>query len=333
MIETEITISVNRKSDIDIIKQAIISRKIEFPIYIFEYENHFQLNFTSDYAEWELDSAILECFPEYEFTSDLERGRKEIRLQISRYQSEFSTDGWWRQIEDPLDETKYLIKRSNSKPEKFNPKVQVLFDEHEQDYYINLISGINKATEEKGFLLLNEFRTNNNIDKSEFFKDQLYESPYDAFHSGYYKMQDSVNEDFKKYIENKKKKLREEQKIPRKIIRDFISSCNKSEYEKVTKNLVENVIFEKKKNWQIIQRIEGLKEFEEYIKSTNQELCAKNFAIKSSSWDIKLPNVTIGVTYFPVSADDEKEVRNTQQYRRIRFVLNEDKIVHIIEEG
>ena len=333
MIETEITISVNRKSDIDVIKQAIISRKIEFPIYIFEYENHYQLNFTSDYAEWELDSAILECFPEYEFTSDLERGKKEIRLQISRYQSEFSTDGWGRQIEDPLDETKYLIKRSNSKPEKFNPKVQVLFDEQEQDYYINLTSGINKATEEKGFLLLNEFRTNNNIDKSEFFKDQLYETPYEAFHSGYYKMQDSVNEDFKKYIETKKKKIREQKKIPRKTIRDFINSCNKSEYEGILKSLAENVIFEKRKNWQTIFRIEGVKEFEGYIKSANQELCAKNFTIRTSSWDIKLPNITIGVTYFPISTDDEKETKSTQQCRRIRFVLSEDKIVHIIEEG
>lgn len=93
MIETEITISVNRKSDIDSIKQKIIESRIQFPIYIFEYENHYQINFTSDYEEWELDSAILDCFSEYEFTTDLERGRKEIRLQISRYQSELSTDG------------------------------------------------------------------------------------------------------------------------------------------------------------------------------------------------------------------------------------------------
>jgi len=41
----------------------------------------------------------------YEFTSSLERGRKEISIEISRYQSEFSTDGWGRRIENPLNET------------------------------------------------------------------------------------------------------------------------------------------------------------------------------------------------------------------------------------
>jgi len=61
-----------------------------------------------------LDTLILSGFPEYEFITDLEKGRKEIRLQISRYQSELSTDGWGRRIENPLDETKYLIKKIGS---------------------------------------------------------------------------------------------------------------------------------------------------------------------------------------------------------------------------
>ncbi|MEA5128294.1 MAG: hypothetical protein VB074_08930 [Proteiniphilum sp.] len=43
-IETKITILVNRKSDIDLIKQKIIDSKIQFPVFMFEYENHYQLS-------------------------------------------------------------------------------------------------------------------------------------------------------------------------------------------------------------------------------------------------------------------------------------------------
>lgn len=332
MIETEFTILVNRKSDIDFIKQKIVDSKIQFPIYIFEYENHYQLNFVSDYEEYELESSILECFPEYEFTSDLERGRKEIRLQLSRYQSELSTDGWGRPIENPLDEIKYLIKKSNDKPEKFNPEIKVLFEDKEQCYYINIVDGINQTSGEKGFLLLNEFKTKNIGNGTYFFKDRLYKSPFEAFNSGCSKMRDVVNKDFANHIESRKKELRELQKLPRKIIRDFINACNKSDNEGIFKNLDKTVIFEKRTHWQTQLRIEGIEELKEYIKSPNQELCARNLIIRSS-WDFNLPNVTIGVKYFPVSTNREKEISNTQQYRRIRFVFKENKIISIMEEN
>ncbi|WP_223225280.1 hypothetical protein [Sphingobacterium cavernae] len=83
MIETEISIIVNRKTDIDLIQQKIIENNFRFPVYVLEFEEGFQIKTTSDYEEWELDTLILNSFPEYEFTTDLEKGRKEIRLQIS----------------------------------------------------------------------------------------------------------------------------------------------------------------------------------------------------------------------------------------------------------
>ena len=77
MIETEISITVNRKSDITLLEQTIVGNKFQFPVYIREYEFSYQINFTSDYEEWELDTAILNSFPGYEFTTDLEKdGRK-----------------------------------------------------------------------------------------------------------------------------------------------------------------------------------------------------------------------------------------------------------------
>jgi len=245
MIETEISITVNRKSDITLLEQTIVGNKFQFPVYIREYEFSYQINFTSDYEEWELDTAILNSFPGYEFTTDLEKGRKEIRIQISRYQSELSTDGWGRRIENPLDETKYLVQASVNKLEKFNPKIKVLFEDKEQYYFVNIADGVNSATEEKGFLLLDHFKANN-PDEATFF-DRLYKSPLEAFHSGYYKLSKVVDQDFGTYLENKKKEIREIQKQPRKIIRDFINACNSSDESSILKNLDENIIFEVRK--------------------------------------------------------------------------------------
>ena len=80
MIETQISILINRKSDIELIKNSIVNCKIQFPVYFCEFEENFNANFTSEYEEWELDKEILNCFPDYEFTENLEKGRKEIRL-------------------------------------------------------------------------------------------------------------------------------------------------------------------------------------------------------------------------------------------------------------
>lgn len=332
MIETEITILINRKTDIEIIKNKVIESDIEFPVYIFEFENHFQLNFVSSYEEWELDTEILDFFTEYEFTTNLENGKKEIRLQISRYQSEFSSDDWGRRIENPINETKYLIKKSNKKIEKFNPQVKVLFKNNEQNYYINIIEGINKNTGQNGFLLLKEFENHFKDDEIDFFNDKLYNSPIEAFNNGCYKIQEIVNRDFKEYLENKKKEKIELQKIPRKIIRDFINSCNKYEIEGIFKNLDESIIFEKKNNWKTEFFIEGIEEFEKYIKSPNQELCSRNFKIRSS-WSIKLPYITIGLKYYPISIDKEKEINPIQRYVQFSFELMNNKITSLVIEN
>lgn len=281
MVETNISIAVNRKSDITLLEQTIIGNKFQFPVYIREYEFSYQIDFTSDYEEWELDTAILNSFPGYEFTTDLEKGRKEIRVQISRYQSELSTDGWGRRIENPLDETKYLVKASVSKPEKFNPQIKVLFEDKEQYYFVNIVDGVNSATEEKGFLLLDHFKTNE-TDEATFFKDRLYKSPLEAFNSGYYKLSQLVDKDFSAYIENKKKENRAIQKLPRKIIRDFINACNASDDSSIVKNLDENIAFEGRKNRKTIFETEGLSKFKEYLNSSEQQLCGKNFKIRSS---------------------------------------------------
>lgn len=329
MIETQIEIAVNRKSDIGQIQQKIIESKIQFPVYIREYEFSYQISFTSDYEEWELDKAILACFSGYEFTSDLERGRKEIRVEISRHQSEFCTDGWGRPIENPLNETKYLVKKSKEKSERFSPVIKVLFEETERDYYVNIIDGFNRATKEQGFLLLNEFRVENEDSNVEILKDKLYKTPLEAFYEGYYKMHKLVDADFTVYLENKRKEIRETQKIPRKIIRDFIKACNSFNEKDILKNISENIVFEKRKNWQTVFRANGIDEMKEYLNSATQSLCFKDLKIRSS-WNFNLPIVTIGIKFFPIS--DDPEIKHPQKYGQIIFTLEDDEIVSIIEE-
>ncbi|WPY98360.1 hypothetical protein [Christiangramia sp. OXR-203] len=329
MIETQISILINRKSDIQVIKDCIIGSNIQFPVYICEYEENFTANFTSEYEEWELDKEILNSFPDYEFTENLEKGRKEIRLQISRHQSQLCTDGWGRPLENPLNETKYLVKKSKPKTTKFNPRITVLFEEDERNYYVHIVNGINKSTNEKGFLLLNEFRNRDVNDESEIFKDTLYKTPLEAFHYAQNKMEVIVDSDFEEYLKKKKKAIRKKQRIPRKKVRDFINSCNRNDLDGIFENLGENFIFEKKVKWKTESEFSGVEEFKEYIKSRDQDLCGMGFKIRTS-WNIDLPfSITIGVKYFP---DEAKKDNMTLQYRQYIFEFKNEKIMRITEE-
>lgn len=323
---TTITILVNRKADLEQIKTSIIDSKIEFPIYIFEYENHFQIQFINDYEEWELDNKILDCFSDCEFVGELDNGRKEIRLQISRQKDE---DPYY---ESAINETKFLVRKSNKKIEKFNPQVKVLFKEEERSYFVNIVSGQIPTTGEKGFLLLTNFYSKNTTDnESEFFKETLYKSPIEAFQYGYYKMQELVEKDFSDFIQIKTKEKQGLHKIPRKIVRDFINSCNNNETTGILKDIDNCIIYEKRLQCQTEKQTEGIKEFETYLKSSNQDLCSMNFKIRTF-WNIKLPNIEIGVKFYPLKEDSEKEENECLKYRQFKFLINNNKIVSIMEE-
>jgi len=326
MVETEVTVIITRKSDLQTIEQLIIERKIQFPVYIREFELNYQVSFTSDYEEWELDTAILHSFPGYEFTTELGKGQKEIRLQVSRYQSEFSTDGWGRPIENPLNETKYLQKKAVNKLEKFNPKVKVLFENQEQYYFVNIVGGINKTTEEKGFLLLDSFKANVNIDEAGVLKDKLYMSPLEAFYAGCYRMSDIVERDFKLYIEEKKKAIKNTEKQPRKIIRDFIHACNRFDEANLYKNLDDKVVYERRLNWKTVLITKGIDAFKQFIQSQDQHLCKSDLKIRSS-WTVNLPSVTIGVKY---PADNAAKTL-FEKYGQFTFIIKDHKIVNIID--
>jgi hypothetical protein len=195
---------------------------------------------------------------------------------------------------------------------------------------VNIVDGINKATDEKGFLLLDDFKTDNEDGTADILKDKLYKSPLEAFHSGYNKLSELVDGDFISHLENKKKKIREIEKLPRKIIRDFIKACNNFDEVAISKNLDKELVYEKRLNWRTILQTDGIAEFKEYLNSSEQSLCSKNFKIRSS-WTFNLPNVNIGVKYFPVSTDIEKQP--FQKYGQIGFTLEDNRIIAIVEES
>ncbi|MDN3706211.1 hypothetical protein QW060_03625 [Myroides ceti] len=117
----------------------------------------------------------------------------------------------------------------------------------------------------------------------------------------------------------------------RVLIGSELSLADKtSDESSILKNLDENIVFEVRKNWKTIFEIEGLSKFKEYLNSSDQQLCGKNFKIRSS-WSFSLPNVTIGVKYFPPVT--EKDMHPTQKYEQIRFVLNDKKIASILYEN
>lgn len=161
---------------------------------------------------------------------------------------------------------------------------------------------------------------------AEFMGSLQYKSKEEAFRFGYYKMQDIVNKEYSDFIELKKKETRELHKIPRKIVRDFINSCNKSDTEGLYKNLDKDFVFIKSVQWKIKEKIDGIVNFKKYIVSQEQDLFGKNFKIRSH-WNIKLPIIEIGVKYYLTLPQNIGG--NSLKYSNFTFKLDKNLIVSI----
>ena len=64
--------------------------------------------------------------------------------------------------------------------------------------------------------------------------------------------------------------------------------------------------------------------------SSNQDLCSKNFKIRSS-WSINLPYITIGLKYFPTAKNNEEQVNKFLKFKQLDFILSNEKIIKITE--
>jgi hypothetical protein len=87
-------------------------------------------------------------------------------------------------------------------------------------------------------------------------------------------------------------------------------------------------VYERRINWQTKLKKEGIKELIEFIKSSNQDLCSKNFKIRSQ-WSFNSYDITIGVKFYPALTDNATS--NFLKYRQLSFVLKSNKIESIIE--
>lgn len=327
MIETEITLVVNRKSDVTDVKEGLISLNIRFPIYMVEYENHDEFSFTSDHEQYELESFLLNLFTGYEFVTCFNNEVPEIRLKLIRYQSELSSDGWGRRIDNPVNETKYLVPQSQNQMERFNRSVKVLFDKEEQSYFVNICHGENKHSGQKGFLLLDNFKQECTPEIADILKDKLYNTPWDAFYWGIQKMKTEVQKDFDMFLIEKKKTLRKEQRLPRKLIRDFIAACNCQNGGTITANLSQNMCYEKRIQHTTQFSTIGLEAFIAHLKSSDQMLLGFHFNIQRQ-WNFYGTTVTIALQYKAKDGKyDQSEFLKTCS---MTFEISEKKISHII---
>lgn len=206
MIISYFNLTLYRKKDILMIEKILKECQISAPILITELEDSYRINITSDYEHWELDDKILKLFPGYEFTDNIGNGRKSIRIKVSREQSSNSTDGWGRPIENSINEIKFLIKKYVVTPMQFNPKIRVLFDDESREYYINILPGINRITNEKGFLILDEFRKQCNKEDSNSFVNILFKTPIEAFWEGLRKVDFLTEQDYSEFRVKRKRK-------------------------------------------------------------------------------------------------------------------------------
>ncbi|TCC96985.1 hypothetical protein [Pedobacter hiemivivus] len=114
------------------------------------------------------------------------------------------------------------------------------------------------------------------------------------------------------------------------MIRNFINSCKNADYKGIIKDLASDVVFEKRVNWQPVERHEGIVELEDYMKSSLQDMCSQDFKIRSS-WHFD-PNgaITIDIKHYP--PDVEVRPDSLMKYRQLVFRFKAGKIASITEE-
>ncbi len=210
MLDIDINIELFDKRDINIIKDILIEQKIDSPICIIEYPDSFLIKINSSYEEYEIDKTIQESFEEYEFTEYLGNGMEEIRISIQRIQNSSSTDGWGRGLNyDNIETKKYLVRKGSNRIKNLKPsqRLKVLFCDVEKEYMIGISKGVNKVTNEKGFVIIDSKKTNS--DEPEMLKNKLFKTYIDAFWGGYYLKNENIEKDFREFkIRNKRKKNR-----------------------------------------------------------------------------------------------------------------------------
>lgn len=202
-----VNIRLNNKSDLEKVTEILKCQQIDKPVYIIESSCSYSINFESDYEHFEIDTDLENSFNDYEFVSDLGKGQKQIRIQINRTQSPFSSDGWGRHFNsDPIETSKFFIRRSKNESTNndINTTFKVLFNDIEKEYTVNAVPGINKATDEKGYILVKNINESGN--ETELIEKNLFKTKSEAFWRGYQLMTSQIEQEFTDYKKSIKRK-------------------------------------------------------------------------------------------------------------------------------
>lgn len=208
MLDISVNITLNNKSDLEKVTEILKRQNIDKPVYIIELSDSYSINFESDYEHFEIDTDLESSFNDYEFVSDLGKGQKQIRIRINRTQSPFSSDGWGRHFNsDPIETTKFFIRRSKKESQTnndINTTFKVLFNDIEKEYTVNAVPGINKATDEKGYILVKNINDSGN--DTELIEKKLFKTKSEAFWRGYQLMTSQIEQEFTDYQKSIKRK-------------------------------------------------------------------------------------------------------------------------------
>lgn len=207
MLDVSFDIELNDKEDLNALTFILKQLGLEKPIYIVELESAYLISFESEYQyNGEIENQMIKVFPDYEFTNEAGPMLLNIKMIIRSTQSPFSSDNWGRQLNsDTIEKVKYFIKKSekveNTCP---NPVFKVLLDDFEKEYTVNIVPGINSATNEKGYLVVKEIESE--IEKPDLLINELFADRSTAFWKGYHKLIPQVEIDFEEFKKTKKGK-------------------------------------------------------------------------------------------------------------------------------
>ncbi len=207
MLDISVNIELNEKEDFNALISILKQLGLEKPIYVVELKNAYSINFESEYQyDGEIENEMIKVYSDYEFTGEIGVGQQNIKMIIRSTQSPLSSDNLGRPLNsDTIENVKYFIKKSkaheNTSP---NPVFKVLLDDFEKEYTVNIVPGINSATNEKGYLVVKEITSE--VEKPGLLINELFTDRSTAFWKGYYKLMPQVEIDFEEYKKNKKGK-------------------------------------------------------------------------------------------------------------------------------
>ncbi len=208
MVDISFDIELYCKDDLDILVELLKKEGIARPVSIIELSNCYTIKFNSEYHHAGIEFQLSAIFEEYEFRPQIENGTSEIKLRISMTQSPLSTDNWDRRFNsDPVHSVSYLVKKEKEENViTVNPKFRVLFGSDEREYILNIVPGMNKTTEEKGFMVVKTIGDRN--EKPDLLINELFPDRTSAFWRGFHTIEGRIEQDYIEWIERNKRRYK-----------------------------------------------------------------------------------------------------------------------------